>query len=112
MKKALLKTLINRDSHCWHCGTEADLVPHHRKNRGAGGSKLLDHCANLLLVCGNYNFLMEADPAVAAQARVYKHKLRQTDTFFEPVFDRFQGVWFILDNEGNKHATDSRVTQF
>jgi hypothetical protein len=106
LKKSLLKTLINRDDHCWHCGTETDLVPHHRKNRGAGGSKLLDHCANLLMVCSHYNFLMEADASVAAQARVYKHKLRQTDTFYEPVFDRLLGVWFILDKEGNKNAID------
>jgi hypothetical protein len=110
LKKSLLKVLRERDGHCWHCGTDSDLVPHHRKNRGAGGSKLLDNPLNLLMVCSNYNFLMEADASVAAQARVFKHKLRQTDTFYEPVFDRYQGVWFSLDNEGKKHAIDSGIS--
>ena len=102
MNKKLLAQLRKRDAHCWHCGAQEDLVPHHRKNRGAGGSKILDHPANLLLVCGLYNMLMESNSEIAAQARAYRHKLRQTDTFFEPVFDRFQDRWFILDMEGNK----------
>lgn len=112
MKKSLLKILQSRDDHCWHCGIDSDLVPHHRKNRGAGGSKLLDVPANLLLICSQYNGAMESQSDVAAQARVHKHKLRQTDTLFEPVFDRFLGLWFILDNEGNKHAIDPGSAQF
>ena len=102
MKKKLLDELRARDTHCWHCGIEDDLVPHHRKNRGAGGSKLLDHATNLLMICASYNGLMESDADCAAQARVYKHKLRRTDTFFEPVFDKFAGKWFILTIEGTK----------
>lgn len=72
---------------------------------------MLDVPANLILVCAAYNFQMEADAEVARSARVYKHKLRQTDTLFEPVFDRYLAMWFSLDNEGNKNATDTRPTQ-
>jgi hypothetical protein len=49
--KKVLKQVQERDSHCWHCGVEEDLVPHHRKNRGMGGSKLLDTPDNLMMVC-------------------------------------------------------------
>jgi 5-methylcytosine-specific restriction endonuclease McrA len=110
VKKSLANVIQARDSHCWHCGTDVDLVIHHRKNRGSGGSKLLDHPANLILVCQTYNFEMESRADVARSARVYKHKLRQTDSFAEPIFDRFLGMWFSLDNEGNKNATDTRET--
>ncbi len=40
--KKILKQVQGRDPYCWHCGREDDLVPHHRINRGMGGSKLLD----------------------------------------------------------------------
>lgn len=110
MKKSTEKLVRARDSHCWHCGTDVDLVIHHRKNRGSGGSKLLDNLANLILVCQTYNFEMESRADVARSARVYKHKLRQTDGFAEPVFDRYLGLWFSLNNEGKKHAIDKRET--
>ena len=112
LPKKLLRQLQDRDSHCWHCGTDQDLVPHHRKNRQAGGSKHLDNLLNVIMVCAQYNFEMEAVAEVAAMARVYKHKLRQTDTLHEPVFDRYQGKWFNLFLEGDKIATDSGTPPF
>lgn len=109
MKKSLLKLLLERDKYCWHCGTTQDLVPHHRKNRGMGGrGSSLDVPANLLLVCANYNWLMEADAKVLIKAQVLKHKLRQTDSLFEPVFDNVTNQWWSLDNEGQKRIEETR----
>ena len=89
------------------------LVPHHRKNRGMGGrGKSLDTPANLILVCASYNLEMESDSKVMVRALVHGHKLRQTDSFFEPIFDNVANQWFVLDNEGRKNATDSRSSQF
>jgi hypothetical protein len=113
VKKSLLKLLLDRDKHCWHCGDTETLVPHHRKNRGMGGrGNSLNTPANLILVCARYNLEMESDSKVMVSALVRGHKLRQTDSFFEPIFDNVTNQWFILDNEGRKNATNSRSPQF
>lgn len=112
MKKSLLITLLRRDHYCWHCGTNFDLVPHHRMNRGAGGSKVLDRPDNLLLVCAGYNWEMEADAKILTRARELGHKLRRTDEFSTPAFDNYAQQWFILTEEGEKLATDSGTPQF
>lgn len=113
MKKSLLKLLLDRDKYCWHCGETDTLVPHHRKNRGMGGRKSLDVPNNLILVCSEYNYLMEADSKILIQATVWGHKLRQTDSLFELVFDNVLNQWFELNNEGKKYAvTDKRSSQF
>jgi hypothetical protein len=112
LKKSLLNLLIQRDKYCWHCGTTLDLVPHHRKNRGMGGRKSLDVPANLILVCADYNWLMEADSKVLVRSLALRHKIRQTDSLFEPVFDNVTHQWFVLDNEGNKNARDRELSKF
>jgi hypothetical protein len=104
LSKAVKNKLEARDKYCWHCGSTDNLAPHHRKNRRAGGSKLLDRLDNLILVCQNYNFLMEADAEVAKQAREFGHKLRSWDDFGVSLFDRVTGTWYVLDLEGGKHA--------
>lgn len=45
------------------CLGEGD-VPHHRANRGSGGSRTLDHPANLVLVCALCNGAAEDAPAL------------------------------------------------
>ena len=45
------------------CGGEGTLA-HHRANRGAGGSKLLDHPGNLSLLCGSCNLASEDAHAI------------------------------------------------
>jgi hypothetical protein len=77
---------------------------------GRGNS--LDTPANLILVCARYNLEMESDSKIMVSALVRGHKLRQTDSFFEPIFDNVTNQWFILDNEGRKNATNSRSPQF
>lgn len=100
--KKVLKLVQARDEHCWHCGTTEDLVPHHRINRGMGGSKLLDTPDNLLMICALWNGLMESSAVDAASARGWGHKLavwEQLDTF---VFDRAVFEWFVLLPDGGK----------
>jgi len=41
INKFMRGQLEKRDPYCVHCGETTDLVIHHRKNRGMGGSKVL-----------------------------------------------------------------------
>lgn len=100
--KKTLKLIQARDGHCWHCGQTEDLVPHHRKGRGMGGSKLLDRADNLLMVCAIYNGEMEAVPRVARGARGWGHKLAQWENFDKPVFDCVEFNWYVLTESGEK----------
>ena len=101
-----LKLLRARDDHCWHCGMEEDLVPHHRKNRGMGGSKLLDTPDNLMMVCGQYNGAMESSAAVASSARGWGHKLAVWEELGRGVFDCTGFSWWILLADGTKVKLD------
>ena len=88
--------ILARDPHCYHCGMEEDLVVHHRKNRGMGGSKLLDTPDNLMAVCSRYNGEMESVGEVAALARQWGHKLPVWQSLNTPVFDVVGRWWFLL----------------
>jgi hypothetical protein len=94
--KKVLKLVQGRDDHCWHCGVEDDLVPHHRINRGMGGSKLLDTPDNLMMICSRWNGDMEANAAVAAAGKGWGHKLSAWESTGAPVFDRVGGWWTLL----------------
>ena len=94
--KKVLKLVQARDQHCWHCGVEDDLVPHHRINRGMGGSKLLDTPDNLMMVCARWNGDMESNAELAATARGWGHKLPVWESLEYPVFDRMGGWWYLL----------------
>ena len=100
--KKVLKLVKTRDQHCWHCGVEEDLVPHHRKNRGMGGSKLLDTPDNLMMICSSWNGLMESDAGLAASARGWGHKLPVWERLEMPVFDCTVFKWYFLLPDGGK----------
>ena len=106
MKAAEVKKLRVRDEWCWHCGATANLVPHHRANRGAGGSKVLDNLQNVILVCASFNGEMESDPAVAAWARDLGLKLSRYSSPGNALFDNYAKRWYLLDTKGNKHETE------
>ena len=98
---------LDRDKHCWHCGaTDDTLVPHHRINRGMGGSKLLDTPANVIVMCSAINLGMEMDPALAEAAKSYGWKLASwEDPEKRYVLDLSKGLWFRLDNSYGRIAT-------
>lgn len=106
MKAADVQKLRKRDDHCWHCGTTEALVPHHRANRGMGGSRLLDTLQNVILVCAEYNGLMESDPETANRSRDLGHKLSKFLAPSEPCFDNVWRKWYYLDTKGEKHETE------
>ena len=106
MKAAEVQKLRQRDQWCWHCGANENLVPHHRANRGMGGSKVADNLQNVILVCAQYNGDMESDASTANLARDLGHKLSKFLSPAEPVFDNFSKRWYYLDTKGNKVQTE------
>jgi hypothetical protein len=99
------KKIRERDFYCYHCGATEALEVHHRKGRKMGSSKLLDRLDNLILVCSKYNFEMEADANVAAEAREFGHKLASWEDFSSPVFDAPHLTWYKLSEDGSKVET-------
>jgi len=81
-------------------------VPHHRINRGMGGSKLLDTLDNLMMVCWLYNGAMESDLLVARDARGWGRKLAAWEDTSRPVFDSVGHRWWILLPDGSKVEHD------
>lgn len=79
-------------------------MPHHRANRGMGGSKARDVPANIIVVC-QLNGLMESDAKTARLAIEYGWKLKTSDDpLKKAVYDAYLGVWWMLDNEYGKRA--------
>lgn len=103
---ALRQKIRDRDDHCLHCGSTENLVLHHRRNRGYGGSKLLDRADNLLRVCAALNYAMESDANIANEAKDMGWKLGQWQDFSQPVFDRVAMTWWRLDERGGKEQVE------
>jgi hypothetical protein len=96
---------LARDGRCLHCGTTEGLVPQHRAGRGMGGSKERHRPSNIIVLCGIYNGLIEADANKAAEARSYGWKLSGwDDPLTRPVFDRSSGLWWLLDDDFRRVA--------
>jgi hypothetical protein len=106
LKQSELKKLRERDKWCWDCGETNDLVPHHRANRGFGGSKALDNLQNIILVCAIYNGLMESNSEVAKTARLLGHKISKFSSPSELVFDNISQCWYQLDTTGGKQVAE------
>lgn len=90
-----------RDKYCPHCGKMAPyLVPHHRANRGAGGSKLANRPSNILAVCAVLNSEMESNPAMAEIARQYGWKISKwNNPLIIPIYDAVTREWFRLGDD-------------
>lgn len=93
--------LLERDGQrCVHCGATDGLAPHHRRNRGMGGSKALETASNLLLVCSWLNGQMESDAETAEMAKSHGWKLLswQSPTKY-PVWDEIsQSMFWLADD--------------
>ena len=104
MKPNEFKKFEKRDTHCPHCGIGVPyLVPHHRKNRGMGGSKLLDNPSNILLVCAFLNGAMEQQSEVAIDAKRFGWRLESwQDPEVVPVYDAITGFLYRLKDDYSK----------
>ena len=100
MNQKKFRKYLERDGGCVHCGEIETAVPHHRINRGMGGSKLLDIPSNIICLCANYNGLIESSLEAAEEARGYGWKLRpHQDPMLTPIFNRNTNQWEYLDND-------------
>ena len=93
------------DFTCALCGqfNLSNLVPHHRANRGHGGSPLSDRPSNILSLCGLCNGLIESDAVEASRARMYGIKISRFDAqiaHLKPVkvFVGSEREWVLLDD--------------
>lgn len=104
----------DRDAGCIHCGELEAVAPHHRRNRGMGGSKEREKPSNIVVLCSVVNGLLESDAAWAERARDYGWKLRAGQEPEEtPVWYPLRGGWYLLDNQfGEKRLTASEQQVF
>lgn len=83
-----------------HCGAVDTAVPHHRLNRGMGGSKVRDVPSNIVTMCAAFNGVMESDSDAAELAREYGWKLRYgADPAAVPIWNVIRGEWLILGDD-------------
>ena len=111
MNQKDFQRLLRRDNEaCYHCATDDQtLIPQHRKNRGAGGSKLGDRPSNLITLCSLANSLAESDANFAALCRAYNWKLNSyQDSLKEPVYEMATGKWWRLDDSWGRHLDPYR----
>lgn len=91
---------VTRDGGCVHCGETETIAPHHRANRGMGGSKARDVPSNVIVICSVMNTAMESDAKIASLARDYGWKLRShEEPLTTPVFYQTSGLWVLLNNQ-------------
>lgn len=109
LTKSAWRALLARDQHCLHCGETERVSPHHRRNRGMGGSTDdgTNSPANLMVLCSLANGLLESDPATAASARLNGWKLASWESTDRPVYDRLTGLWWVLDDNYGRARVDT-----
>lgn len=93
---------------CYHCGASDQLSPHHRINRGMGGSKnpQLNAPSNIIALCWAVNMQLETTPVIAELGRKFGWKLtRGQDPLAVPVWDAQAQQWYRLDDEYGRTPT-------
>ena len=111
---------IDRDKGCIHCGEIESIAPHHRLNRGMGGSKKLDTVANIVVMCSQMNLFLETNPEIAEWGRSNGWKLRTGQTpETSPLWLPRLGFWALLGTDydiknlqGETNADYSETVRF
>lgn len=94
------RRFLDRDGGCVHCGEMEAVAPHHRINRGMGGSKLLDKPSNILVMCSTMNTAMESSERYATMGRLYGWKMRPwEDPASVPFWHAGRNVWCEIDDK-------------
>lgn len=61
------------------------------------------NASNIVVVCSLSNGLFEASETASRAAQRYGWKLRAgQDPLTTPVFDAYEGIWYLLDDEFGK----------
>lgn len=108
MKAKEFDNFLNRDIGCIHCGDLERVSPHHRRNRGMGGSKLRNNPANIIVLCSWLNSLLESDAEAAEIARRVGWKLSAgQDPLTVAVFYPKNRSWYRLDDNFNRVLVSS-----
>ena len=112
MTKKQFQKYLERDLGCWHCGTTGDdLIPHHRQNRGMGGSSARDVPSNIVPLCAEANGLLESNAEFAELGRKLGWKLRNHENPLEvPIFGH--GGWWLLNDDFTKDLLESEAEYF
>ena len=77
-----------------------------------GGSKKRDGTANLVILCSQFNGLIESNTEAARMAKEYGWKLESWQDPLEiPVVDLCSGVAYLLDNDYGRKVTVARREQ-
>lgn len=99
MNSKQFRKFLDRDEGCVHCGELEAVAPHHRLNRGMGGSKVRDVPSNIIVVCSWLNNEMESNPEAARIARSNGWKLVPGQVpEEEPVYYQTMDLWGTLDD--------------
>lgn len=104
--KRVLRALGDRDGNrcAWHYEGACDaatLVPHHRMNRGMGGSPSGDALGNLVWLCAEINGLIESDAHAARAARSRGIKVPRNGRYAAreiPVMHAHHGLCLLGDD--------------
>jgi hypothetical protein len=111
MKPKEFDKFIARDYGCIHCGEVEAAAPHHRLNRGMGGSKNRDNPANIIVLCSVLNGALESNAVYAQKARKLGWKLSAGQNSAEVAvwYPKYQS-WFMLDDDfGRRLVSNSPV---
>lgn len=101
-----VKRMLERDGYkCVACGTEYDLTPQHRANRGMGGSKRGHGLSNLVTMCKRHNEQLESDPKFAELGRRMGWKVKRNSgppPSDIAVWSFPELAWFLLADDGSR----------
>ena len=101
-----VRRMLERDGYkCVACGTEYDLTPQHRANRGMGGSKHGHGLSNLVTMCKRHNEQLESDPKFAELGRRMGWKVKRNSgppPSEIAVWSFPELAWFLLADDGSR----------